>query len=130
MVTRYGPSTKVLKYHENSSGNHVLHATGRLINALSILDNVRIVPSAVESFSRKVRLCDFKDMQEEGLEKGGLPRITVRESLVPDRRIFRPSGSQMLKSPAITPCERLTIDQRVEVLSRSAQGIYPRPHGR
>ena len=35
-------------------------------------------------FSCKVRLCDFKDVREKGLEQGSLPRITIRESLIPD----------------------------------------------
>ena len=35
--------------HESSSGGRVLQPQGILINAISILDTVRVVPSAVES---------------------------------------------------------------------------------
>ena len=52
-----------------------------MISALSILDNVRIVPSAVD-FPRKIRLSDFEDVRETGPEKSGLPRIIVSESLI------------------------------------------------
>ena len=49
-----------------------------------ILDRVRIVPSAAESFLAKVGLRNFKDLREKRTEKGRIPRITFSEDLVPD----------------------------------------------
>ena len=56
-------------------------ATGRLINALSLLDGVRSIPSAAVSFLVKVPLRNFKSMRKNGTEKGRFPRITFCEGV-------------------------------------------------
>ena len=54
------------------------------MSALSILDRVRMVPSALKIFPCEVGLCNFRDNREEGPKEGSLSRITIREGLIPD----------------------------------------------
>ena len=51
MVTRKRPFSRILKYMRIAM--EIACFSWEIINALSILDNVRIVPSAVESFLAK-----------------------------------------------------------------------------
>ena len=83
MVTRYGPFTKILKYI-------------RIAVEIACFSHMEIDECPVNSgqsayctisctaFPCEVRLCDFEDMLEKRPEKGSLPRITVRKSLVPN----------------------------------------------
>ena len=61
MITRYGPFSKVLQ--DISIAMEIACFSHREI-ALSILDNVRIVPSVVESLLYKVGLSDFEDVRK------------------------------------------------------------------
>ena len=57
---------------------------GTLMNALSILDRMRYVPSAAVSFHCNVWLRNFKSLWEKGAERSCFQCITFCEGLVPD----------------------------------------------
>ena len=52
------------------------------MNALSIVDHVRNVPSTVRASPSKVELSKFEDVRRK-MEKSSLSRITVSEHLFP-----------------------------------------------
>ena len=54
------------------------------MNALSILDRVRIVPSAAESFLVKSGCAISRTCGKKDRKNGRFPRITHGEGLVPD----------------------------------------------
>ena len=59
-------------------------AIGRLINAMSIQDRVRVVPSAAVSFLVNSGCAISRTLREERTEQGRFPRITFCEGLIPD----------------------------------------------